>query len=144
MSNEIFCFVNNEIESKIKILNGNKKENLVFKKKFDNLGINVVNFIIEGELNDMSYMFNNCSSLIQVVFNSIDTRKVNNMQAMFYECRELEYLDLSNFDTSNVTLMSFMFHRCHKLKEIIGINKFGARSSDLCITQFHRILCNVV
>ena len=29
--------INNEIESKIKIVNGNKKQKLIFKKKFDKI-----------------------------------------------------------------------------------------------------------
>ena len=62
------CFKNNmllneEIESKIKILNGNKKEKLIFKKKFNKLGINTIDFIIEEKLNNMSFMFYNCTSL---------------------------------------------------------------------------------
>ena len=40
-------YVNEEVASKIKILNGDKKENLIFKKKFDHIGINNVIFIIE-------------------------------------------------------------------------------------------------
>ena len=50
-----------DIKSKIKILNGNKKENLVFKKCFNQIGIGEVNFIIEGELDNMSFMSNDCS-----------------------------------------------------------------------------------
>ena len=38
--------INYEIKSKIKILNGKKKENLIMKKKFKNIGINTVDFII--------------------------------------------------------------------------------------------------
>ena len=48
-------YINEEIESKIKILNGDIKESLTFRKKFDNIGINVVYFIIEEKLNNMSY-----------------------------------------------------------------------------------------
>ena len=39
--------INEEIKSKIKILNGNKIEDLMFMKKFDSLGMNTINFIIE-------------------------------------------------------------------------------------------------
>ena len=105
-----------DIKSKIKILNGNKKENLVFKKRFNEIGIGEINFIIEGELNNMSFMFKDCPSLIQIAFNSIDTRKVVKMASMFQGCENLEYLDLSNFNTSNVTNMFCMFSSCSKLK----------------------------
>ena len=111
-------YVNDEIASKIKILSDNKIENLCFTKKFDKLGINTVTFIIEKELNNMSYLFYKCSSIKEINFISIKTTQVNKMRAMFVECFELEYLDLSNFDTSNVTDMAFMFNNCRKLKEI--------------------------
>ena len=68
-----------EIKSKIKILNGNKKEELIFKKKFDKLGYNTIEFIIEEKLNNLSLMFFNCSSLIKIEFLYIDTSQVTNM-----------------------------------------------------------------
>ena len=52
-------------------------------------------------------------------------RNVNNMSFMFQQCKELKYLELSNFNTMNVTNMEGMFNQCHKLKEIKGINNFN-------------------
>ena len=118
-------YINEEIQSKIKILNNGQKEKLVLKKKFERKGKNSIHFIIEGKLNNMSYMFNQCSSLKYIYFISFETDQVINMKAMFQECNELEYLDLSNFNTINVTDMSWMFNNCHKLKEIKGINNFN-------------------
>ena len=114
--------VNEEIESKIKIWNNAKKENLIFKKQFNRKGIYNIYFIIEKKLNNMSFMFNNCSSLKKINFISFKTDQVTNMSAMFEEYHELEYLDLSNFNTSNFNDMSWRFNRCHKIKQIKGIN----------------------
>ena len=61
-------FVNEEIESKVKILYNNRKEKIKYKKKFEKKGINSIHFIIEGEINDLSYIFNKCSSLIEINF----------------------------------------------------------------------------
>ena len=61
-------YINDEIESKVKILNGDKEESLIFQKKFIKLGINFVYFIIEEKINDMSYLFNECSSLKKAEF----------------------------------------------------------------------------
>ena len=97
--------VNEEIKSKIKILNGNQKEELIFKKKFNKIGYNIIDFIIEERLTNTSFLFNECKSLKKVEFFSFDTSEVTNMRAMFQECNELEYLDLTNFNTSNVTDM---------------------------------------
>ena len=144
---------NSQIKSKIKILNNNNlKEDLVLKKKFNNIGINTIDFIIDENLTDMIYMFYDCKSLIKVEFFYIDTSRVTNMAYMFYGCNklqsiirlnlfntsninsmrgmfqgcnDLEYLDLSNFDISNVRDMEYMFKGCSKLKEIKGIDKFN-------------------
>ena len=119
-----FNNINNEIKSKIKILNGNKKEEIILWKKFNKIGINIIDFIIEGKLINLSYIFSYCESLIKIEFISIDTSNVNNMSKMFYFCFSLEDLDLSNFDTSNVGNMEGMFDYCSKLNEVKGINNF--------------------
>ena len=116
---------NKEVESKIKILNNGKKENIIFKKKFDKIGMNTIYFIIEEKLNDMSFLFNNCSSLKEINFISFETDNANSMKAMFQSCNKLENLDLSNFNTSKVTNMSRMFCNCNKLKKIKGIENFN-------------------
>ena len=40
------------------------------------------------------------------------------MSYMFYECTSLIDLDLTIFTTDNVTNMSFMFSRCMSLKKL--------------------------
>ena len=117
--------INKEIESKIKILNNGKEEKLVFKKKFNKIGINTIYFEIEGKLNNMSFLFNNCLSLKEINFISFKTDDANNMKAMFQSCQKLENLDLSNFNTSKVTNMACMFNNCIKLKQIKGIDNFN-------------------
>ena len=117
--------INKEIKSKIKILNADKLEDLVFVKNFDKIGLNTISFVIKEQLTNMGFLFNGCSSLKQVEFISFDTSQVTNMSAMFQECNELEYLYVSKFNTSNVTDMSYMFNKCNKLKEIKGMNSFN-------------------
>ena len=55
--------INKEIENKIKIVIGNKKEKLVFKKKFKNIGKYAIRFIVESRSIDFSYIFNKCINL---------------------------------------------------------------------------------
>ena len=86
--------VNEDIGKKIKILNGDKKEELIFKKKFDNLGINTIDFIVEEKLTNLSYLFSKCSSLIEVKFISFETDQVNKMRKMFSECNKLKLIKL--------------------------------------------------
>ena len=93
INNRYLDIINEEIESKVKIWNNGKKENLIFKKQFNKKGIYNIYFIIEKKLNNMSFMFKNCSSLKEINFISFKTDQVTNMCAMFEECYELEYLD---------------------------------------------------
>ena len=125
-SGYLTLFKNEELDSKIRILNGNKKEKLGRGyKKFDKTGINSVDFIVEGKLTNMSYIFIKCESLKKVEFISIDTSKVTSMNQMFSGCNSLESVDLYNFNTSNVENMEKMFEGCSKLKEIKGLNNFN-------------------
>ena len=50
--------INKDIESKTKIINNGIKEKLIFTKKFDKAGMNVIYFSIQNKLNDMSFLFN--------------------------------------------------------------------------------------
>ena len=91
--------INPEISYKVKILKDNKRENLIFQRKFDKTGLYTIDYIIEGTLTNMSFMFNECTSLKQIEFISCDTSQVIDMKYMFRNCFELECIDLSNFNT---------------------------------------------
>ena len=54
--------------------------------------------MIEEQLENMSFMFKDCSSLKKIEFISFETIKVKYMIPMFQGCIELEYLDLSDFN----------------------------------------------
>ena len=69
-------FINEEIELKIKILNGKKIEKLNFKKQFKKAGINTIIFIAEEKLNKMNFIFHNCSSLKEIKFKSFETSQI--------------------------------------------------------------------
>ena len=129
--------INKDIESKIKILNNGKEEKLIFKKKFDKTGIKTIYFSINKKLNDMSFLFNNCSTLKTIDFISCDTDNVTNMRAMFQSCRKLENLDLTNFNSSKVINMNRMFKCCNKIKQIKGINNFDTSNVINMREMFH-------
>ena len=75
--------INEEIKTKIKILNLDKIEELIFIKKFDKIGLNTINFLIEEKLTNTSFLFNGCSALKKIEFISFDTSQITNMKAMF-------------------------------------------------------------
>ena len=134
--------LNGDIEAKIKIWNNNKKEKLIYKKKFDKLGLNTIYFIIEKKLDNLNFIFNDCSSLKQIQFINPEMERVRGMLGMFNECKNIEFIDLSSFDTSNVTDMSYLFNESHRLKEIKGIDKFKTSKVTNMSTMFQA--CNEI
>ena len=130
INNRFGNYINEDIEAKIKIWNNNKKEKLIYKKKFDKLGLNTIYFIIEKKLENLNFIFNDCSSLKQIQFINPEMERVWGMVGMFKGCKNLEFLDLSSFDTSNVTDWSCLFAGCNKLKEIKGIENFKTSSKN--------------
>ena len=135
--------INNEIDIKYKIKE-NKKEIQIFGKEFvnnnkDNFRIFIndkiynlcqkvyiknfnekdyINIKLKGVIlnTDVSYMFNDCNSLISISISEWNTSNIVNMSYMFSGCVSLSSIDgISNWNTSNVLNISDMFFRCSKL-----------------------------
>ena len=56
-----------------------------------------------SRVEDMQYMFCNCSELRYLDLSSFNTAKAENMKSMFRNCGKLSYIDLGSFNTENVT-----------------------------------------
>ena len=82
---------------------------------------------ILSSLTDMSYMFNNCSSIISISdIHRINTTNVTNMSYLFCNCNSLKSLpDISYWDTSSVTNMKYMFGECGSLEKLPDISKWN-------------------
>ncbi len=78
-------------------------------------GINNLN---TEEVEYMSEMFRDCSSLTFLDLSSLKTEKVTDMRDMFRGCSALTTLNLSGWDTGNVTDMEYMFFECNALTTI--------------------------
>ena len=82
-----------------------------------------------GDMNDISQMFQGCTSILCISFESeLDTSGITNMSAMFFECSSLVTLNLHNisrWDTSIVKDMSCMFYKCKSLKFIPDISRWN-------------------
>ena len=76
-----------------------------------------------ANVTNMSSMFSSCSSLTSLDVTYFNTAKVTNMYRMFKSCG-LTSLDLSNFNTAKVTNMELMFSGCSNLKTIYASDKF--------------------
>ena len=80
-----------------------------------------------NDLTDISYMFNDCSSLISLSGISIwNNRNITNLKNVFNNCFLLETLpDLSILNTNNVEDISFAFSNCYSLKALPDISKWN-------------------
>ena len=85
-------------------------------------------------LKDCSFMFYNCSNLINIDLSSFNTKNVTNMIQMFYNCWELINIDLSSFNTQNVTNMMQMFYDCSNLKKV----KIGKEYNEKIINEINK------
>ena len=71
-----------------------------------------------SKITDTYDMFHSCSSLVSVTFPESLTN-VEDMGYMFSECSSLKSIDLSNIALTKVTNMNSMFENCKSLESII-------------------------
>ena len=81
-------------------------------------GKNSIRIKFNINLTDCSYMFANCTNILEINFIHFNTFNIKSMYKMFYNCTNLRNLDLSLFDTKDVTDMSYMFYGCSYLNEL--------------------------
>lgn len=84
---------------------------------------------------DMQYMFCNLQHLTSLDLSSFDTSNVTNMRSMFYQCLLLENLNIGNFDTSKVTDMQYMFFNCRALTSL-DLSNFNTNNVTNMDTMF--------
>ena len=100
-----------------------------YKKFFipDKKGIFNVRLRIKIDLEDCSFMFNECQNIIEINFPSFCTEKVSRMNNMFYNCINLTKVDMSSFNTIKLTNMEYMFGGC-KCLENINLSSFDTEN----------------
>ena len=80
--------------------------------------ISGLEYLNTANVENMSYMFYDCSALKSLDLTNFNTAKVEYMNSMFDGCSALESLNLTNFNTANVENMSSMFYDCSALKSL--------------------------
>ena len=96
----------------------NENSSYLFKDFINLKSIVFGNNFDTSYVKNMSHMFENCKSLINLPIGDFDTSGVKTMSRMFYGCANLTNLDVSKFDTSNVTSLSQMFYGCQSLTNL--------------------------
>lgn len=91
-----------------------------------------------GDVQSLYRLMFNCSQLLSVDLQGMNTQNVTNMKSVFAGCSSLISLDLSSFDTSKVTSMNQMFNNCRALTTL-NLSGFNANNAmdmsamfDLC------------
>ena len=107
----------------------NKEYELKEKFNIKNYNNNIFKIKLKGinYITDMSFMFNECSSLSSLPdISKMNTHNVTNMSGMFYKCLSLSSLpDISKWNTKNVTDISGMFDRCSSLSSLPDISQWN-------------------
>ena len=81
--------------------------------------------------------FFDCSTLTEIQgIQYLNTSKVNDMTFMFVNCSSLTKLDLSGFDTQSVSSMADMFLNCSKLVSIFVSDSFKTTSVIQSVGMF--------
>ena len=75
-------------------------------------------YLRTDETTNMSFMFNECSSLTSLDLSSLNTENVTNISGMLGGCRSLTSVDLSGFNTRQVTNMNSLFEQSAALTTI--------------------------
>ena len=99
-------------------INGKRtKFNYKYKNNKELKKIKVI-FKFKKSIENMGYMFYNCSSLNSIDLSSFNTSNVTNMSNIFYKCSSLQIIDLSSFNTNSAINMYGMFYKCSSLKSL--------------------------
>ena len=83
------------------------------------------------KINDLSYMFCDCSSLEELPdISKWNTINIINMKGLFSGCESLTKLpDISKWKTENINDLSEMFNGCSKLSKLPEINKWKFKNN---------------
>ena len=91
---------------------------------------------------NMSYMFKDCSSLTTLFgISKWNTSSVNNLEGIFYNCISLSNLpDISKWNTNNVTDMSYIFYNCISLSNLPDISKWNTNKVETIKYLFYNCI----
>lgn len=77
-----------------------------------------INKLETSAVKDMSYLFGWDTNLTTIALDGFRTDSAENMESMFSFCRNLEALDVTGFDTRNVKDMNNMFGGCETITSL--------------------------
>ena len=110
---------NEILELKLRQLKDVTNISYMFSECSSLIEISDISEFYTNNITDMNYIFNQCSELLSLPdISNWNTRKVNNMRAMFNKCSKLSSLpDISKWNTDNVIDLSGIFQQCSSLTD---------------------------
>ena len=105
------------LEENINIYIDSQPIKFTYKYKSNSNKINA-RFIFKSILNDLSFMFYDCSCLESINLKKFNSNNVINMAFMFFNCLNLKIVDLSSFKSNYGVNMDNIFYGCISLKFI--------------------------
>ena len=93
--------------------------------------ISGLEYLNTANVENMSYMFYDCSALKSLDLTNFNTANVTYMYGMFDGCSALESLNLTNFNTAKVEYMNYMFDGCSALESLNLTNFNTAEVTDM-------------
>ncbi len=88
---------------------------------------------------NLTYLFYQCSNLINLNLKNFNTSSVTNMNSMFSDCSNLKMLNISNFDVSKVTNMTSMFQG---LKSVTWLDLTSFKTNNSILTEGDTMFAN--
>lgn len=89
---------------------------------FNNMSsIEKIDFFDTSNVTNMHYMCRNCSRLKE--FPPLDTSQVTDMYGLFYGCNSL--IKIAELDVSNVDKFDWFFYQCSNLTDVGGFKNLG-------------------
>ena len=134
-------FVSHNVDNCIIYINRKKCElcEIYKKEKIDKDIINV-KLIFQESIDDISNIFDGCTSLISISdISKWNISNVTKMNRLFNQCHSLESLpDINKWDTSNVTTMERLFNQCYSLKSLPDIGDWDTSKVTIMDGLFYQ------
>ena len=112
--------------------------NGMFKDNYELRNVDFTGVVCGNGLNDISKMFNNCNSIIDLDLQWMDVSNVTTMSTLFYSCDVLETINISGWNTTNVVNMEYMFGNCHALTNVIGMDTIDTSNVTNMRSMFYK------
>ena len=117
-----FININKEDEIYYHIYFNNNREEIKRNYLNENENVEKIKIIIDHQIKSFEKLFVYRECVECIYFKKFYRNNINNMSFMFSDCSSLKELNLNNFNTENVKDMSGMLSRCLSLKELIFNN----------------------